>query len=109
MRRSLAFLALPAALLWAGSLTANADPASGPRLPPRLIQPQPDPYATTTFDLGVDVSNVPLTRQGVGQFLQTLTPEGQSIIASTCRNYLGDPSQVRTRRTLDFCQVVVSG
>src|SRR3954470_2142266 len=57
-----------------------------------------DPFSdrnNTNFDLGVDVSNVPLTRAGLGQFLATLSPEGQTIMFRTCQNYLGNPSQVQ--------------
>jgi hypothetical protein len=85
-----------------------AAPALAPRLP-RLLEAPPGPYDTTTFDLGVDVGGVPLTKQGVNQFLQTLSPEGQYILVSTCRNYLGEPAQVRNPRTLDFCQVLIGG
>lgn len=87
---------------------ASAAPASAPH-GPRFPQPDANPYATTMFDLGVDVSDVPLTRQGVNQFLAGLSPEGQQIMFATCQNYLGDPSQVRTPTTLAFCHVLLDG
>jgi hypothetical protein len=62
----------------------------------------------TLFDLGVDVSNVPLTRADVGQFLATLSPDGQRIMLKTCQNYLGDPRQVTSVRTIEFCRVVLA-
>src|ERR1019366_4337622 len=104
MRHSLA-VALISLLAISAASSAFAAPAFTPRL--RFHETQPIPYATTTFELGVDVSDVPLTRQGVNQFLQTLTPEGQEIMQATCRNYVGDPVQVRSQMTNSFCQVLL--
>ena len=74
--------------------------------------PSLDPFdndrrGDTNFDLGIDVSNVPLTRQGVSQFMATLSPEGQHIMLRTCQNYLGYPSQVQSYRTIQFCRVLL--
>ena len=70
-----------------------------------------DPFAdrrpSTMFDLGVDVSSVPLTRQDVNEFIRTLSTEGQGIILKTCENYVRYPSQVQSRRTIAFCQVLL--
>jgi hypothetical protein len=104
MRHSLV-VTMISLLAVAAAGTAFAAPAFTPRL--HFPEAQPNPYATTTFDLGVDVSDVPLTRQGVNQFLQTLTPEGQEIMQATCRNYVGDPIQVRSQMTISFCQVLL--
>jgi hypothetical protein len=104
-------LVFAACLLATSSAFADGVGIGIGRLP--LLRPfqnqQPGPYETTTFDLGVDVTDVPLTPQGVRSFMATLTPEGQYIIQNTCRNYLGDPSQVRSSMTLPFCRVVVGG
>lgn len=61
----------------------------------------------TNFDLGIDVSNVPLTRPGVSQFMASLSPEGQHIMLRTCQNYLGNPSQVQSPRTIQFCRALL--
>jgi hypothetical protein len=63
---------------------------------------------STLFDLGIEVNDVPLTRPAVGRFLATLEPQSQYIIRNTCRNYLTRPGQVRSPRTLYFCQVALS-
>jgi hypothetical protein len=63
---------------------------------------------STVFDLGIEVNYVPLTRPAVGRFLATLEPQSQYIIRNTCRNYLNRPNQVRSPRTLYFCQVALS-
>jgi hypothetical protein len=71
----------------------------------------PDAFAdrrgSTMFDLGVDVSNVSPTKQDVSQFMRTLTPDGQTIIGKTCQNYVRDPRQVRSARTIEFCRVLL--
>ena len=61
----------------------------------------------TNFDLGIDVSNVPMTPAGVNQVMASLSPEGQTIMLHTCQNYLGYPSQVRSPRTIEFCHVLL--
>jgi hypothetical protein len=61
----------------------------------------------TNFDLGIDVSNVPMTRAGVNQVMASLSPQGQTIMLHTCQNYLGYPSQVRSPRTIEFCHVLL--
>jgi hypothetical protein len=75
-----------------------------------LFCPFDDPFderSNTNFDLGIDVSNVPLDRQGVAQFMATLSPEGQHIMLTTCQNYLHDPRQVQSYRTIQFCHVLL--
>jgi hypothetical protein len=71
-------------------------------------------WANTTddqsnFDLGVDVTSVPLDRPDVAAFLATLSPEGQSIMQTTCQHYLSDPGDAESPSTVPFCHVVASG
>jgi hypothetical protein len=114
MRLNLAVIALAtAAFIAIGSvaspLPAAASSASfcaGNRFFCRDLDPFSD-RNNTNFDLGVDVSNVPLTRAGLGQFLATLSPEGQTIMFRTCQNYLGNPSQVQSPRTIEFCRALL--
>jgi hypothetical protein len=84
------------------SLSASALPASaaGVRYPDE---------SGTNFDLGVDVSQVPLTTQGVASYMASLAPETRSIIMTTCQNYVQNPIDARSLNTVDFCKVAVGG
>ena len=86
--------------------SASASFCFGNRFACRDVDPFSD-RDNTNFDLGVDVSNVPLTRAGLTQFLATLSPQGQTIMFRTCQNYLGDPRQVRSPRTIEFCRALL--
>jgi hypothetical protein len=111
-RLAAALIAIPAALAVLMPVAASSQICLGPFGCPR--DPFNDPFNQnsdrqgTLFDLGVDVSNVPLTRTDVNRFLVTLGPDGQRIMVTTCRNYLGNPSQVVSGRTIEFCRVVLS-
>jgi hypothetical protein len=64
---------------------------------------------STRFDLGVEVKDLRMTREGVRHFMTTLSADGQRIMVTTCRNYLSRPNQVQSPRTLDFCAVLLRG
>ncbi len=80
---------------------------------PFFCRPQkdedPEERFSTRFDLGVEVKDLPLDRSSIRQFMATLSPDGQRIMVTTCRNYLGRPNQVQSPRTLDFCAVLLRG
>jgi hypothetical protein len=65
------------------------------------------PWNSTVSDLGVEVKDVPLTREAVSQFLDRLKPESETRIRNTCFGYLSLPSLVQPR-TVYFCQVVLT-
>jgi hypothetical protein len=112
-RLAAALIAIPTALALLMPVAASSQICLGP-FGSCARDPFNDPFNQnadrqgTLFDLGVDVSNVPLTKTAVNQFLTTLGPDGQRIMVTTCQNYLGNPSQVVSGRTIAFCRVVLS-
>jgi hypothetical protein len=66
-----------------------------------------DEWNSTVTDLGVEVKDVPLTREAVSQFLDRLKPDSDTRIRNACFGYLTLPSLVRPR-TIHFCQVALT-
>jgi hypothetical protein len=69
--------------------------------------PVPDAASTTTFDLGVDVSDVAPTRADVHAYLAGLEPETQAAILGACGTFVANPTDAKSADTLAFCQVAV--
>jgi len=71
--------------------------------------PVPDAASTTTFDLGVDVSDVAPTPADVHAYLAGLEPETQAAILGACGTFVANPTDAKSADTLAFCQVAVGG
>jgi hypothetical protein len=82
------------------SLAITAAPASA--APVQLISD------STNFDLGTDVSGIPLDAPDVNAYVAGLAPETRVVIQDSCANYLRNPADTRSPNTLPFCQIVVA-
>ena len=119
MRRQLATLAAIGLTTMLGTAAYAADDGSGVNndnnitndLAPSLSDlnnfPKLGPK-TSILDLGIDVSNVELTPQGVGAFLASLDPQAQGVLITTCNHYLTTPNAAQAY-TLQFCGILVGG
>lgn len=66
-----------------------------------------DPTGPTTFDLGIDVSNIPPYKEYVGPYVKRLAPETQHILARTCQTYLGARMfDATSYNTIQFCRAL---
>jgi hypothetical protein len=83
----------------------NDDRGDNNGFPTVTTQTAPD----TTFDLGIDVSDVANTPSSVRAFLGSLEPVTRGVIETTCNHYMENPQAVRTQDTLAFCSVVAGG
>jgi hypothetical protein len=63
----------------------------------------------TTFDLGIDVGELPKTPAAVRAYLAGLAPLTRDILISTCEHYMVTPNSVQESETLAFCSVAVGG
>jgi hypothetical protein len=61
----------------------------------------------TTFDLGVDVSTVPLNARAVDSYIASLEPETQAAIMGGCHTYMDYPSSAKSLDTISFCRIAV--
>ena len=62
---------------------------------------------STMFDLGINVGGVPLTAKAVAAFLASKSPETRAAIMGGCRTYVQHPEDVRSIRSLTFCEIAV--
>jgi hypothetical protein len=84
-----------ATVLWSGTAAAF------------ISRDDPDADWTNRFDLGIDVSDVVKTREGIRAFLATLAPETRRVIMATCEHYMERSSNLRGQDTIPFCSVAV--
>ena len=61
----------------------------------------------TTFDLGINVGGVALNAKAVAAFLKSKAPETRAAIMGGCETYVKHPEDVRSIRTLNFCELAV--
>jgi hypothetical protein len=61
------------------------------------------------LDLGIDLTDVALTPQGVTTFLASLDPQAQMILVNSCAHYLDTPASAQSNYTLQFCQTLIGG
>jgi hypothetical protein len=84
------------------SLTLTAAPAFAVNFPDQ-------PRTGTTFDLGIDVSAVPLTTSAVDAYIASLPPETQAAVMGGCDTYMQYPTSAQDISTLSFCRIAVGG
>jgi hypothetical protein len=61
------------------------------------------------LDLGIDLTDVALTPQGVNSFLASLDPQAQRILLTSCAHYLTTPNSAQSPYTVQFCGVLLGG
>jgi hypothetical protein len=123
MRRHLPFIVVVglAAMLGGAAIAQEALPPDGETN--RVDNTDPDDLSrdlsdTLTFpklgpksamlDLGIDLTDVPLTPLGVNTFLASLDPQAQRILLTSCAHYLTSPNSAQSQYTLEFCEVLIS-
>jgi hypothetical protein len=70
-----------------------------PKLGPKAAQ----------LDLGIDLTDVALTPQGVGTFFASLDPNAQRIMLTSCAHYLSTPNSAQATVTIQFCDLLIRG
>src|SRR5262245_22556945 len=98
-RTGIAALALATALIGAMSITGASagysldDPASD------------DAGWTKLLDLGVDISGVARTQEGVRTYIAKQAPVTQQVIMTTCEHYMVFPQGLKSADTYPFCRI----
>ena len=100
MRLSEYRLAAPAVGLILGIATA---------LPAAALTYPDEPRSGINFDLGIDVSGVPLNARAVDGYIASLEPETQAAVVGACQTYMQYPESAKALETLSFCRIAVGG
>src|SRR4051812_19195414 len=106
MRRLFAAPAFAAVALAVLPNLALAD--DGDNLSDNGLAPSFDTWATT-FDLGIDVTDVAHTPAAARAFLSGLPAPTQSAIMGACENFMAHPDSVQSPETFAFCSNAVRG
>jgi hypothetical protein len=102
-RSAITGLTLVTALLSAMSI-------SGARAAYSLDDINSDDFAwTKRLDLGIDVSEVAKTPQGIRTYIAQLPPITQYVIMTTCEHYMEFPAGLKSADTYAFCRIAVEG
>jgi hypothetical protein len=64
---------------------------------------------STLVDLGVDLTDVPITPAGVTAYLASLDPQAQAILINSCTHYVATPNAAQSNYTVQFCGVLLGG
>ncbi len=86
----------------------NINNELAPELQDLLSFPKLGPK-TAQLDLGVDISDVALTQQGVATFMASLNPQAQGILFTSCEHYLTTPNSAQSTYTIQFCETLIGG
>jgi hypothetical protein len=127
MRRHLATIAAIGVSAMLGTIALAADDSSvdtglspeaendnnitndlAPGLQDLLPFPKLGPKAAM-LDLGIDLTDVPLTAQGAATFLASLDPEAQRVVITSCSHFLTTPNSAQATYTIQFCEALLGG
>jgi hypothetical protein len=62
---------------------------------------------SSLVDLGIDLTDVPLTPQGVNSFFATLEPAAQRQMLQSCSHFITTPNAAESKVTEQFCEVLL--
>ena len=73
---------------------------------PAFAQEAANNGAPVTFDLGIDVTQLPQDTAGAKKYFAALAPDTQRVILAACKTYLAHPMDAAMPQTLVFCKAI---